>query len=269
MLIFQSIEFLIGIYLKNYIPASKHNSMKDNFSHDSGNYAKYRPQYPKELFQFIKSELHSHEKAWDCGTGNGQVAAELAQFMERVEATDISQNQIMNAQKKANILYSNQPAEKSSFNDKSFDLIIVAQAIHWFIFEQFYREVKRCLKPGGLFAVIGYGLFKSNAETNKIMQHFYNQIIGEYWDKERTYLDKNYRTIPFPFKEQQTPKFNQVYNWTIEHLLGYLRTWSAVEHYRKKHHKDPVAVIEPELRETFGASGKIEFPILFRLGKID
>lgn len=243
--------------------------MKDNFSHDSGNYAKYRPKYPEELFRFLKSELRSHEHAWDCGTGNGQVAAELAKFIARVDATDISQNQIQKALKKGNIHYSLQPAEKTSFPDHSFNLIVVAQAIHWFKFDEFYSEVKRCLKADGLFAVLGYGLFRSDAETNKIMQHFYNDIIGEYWDKERSYLDENYQTIPFPFTEQDTPEFIQEYNWSIDHLLGYLRTWSAVEHYRKKHHKDPVAIIEPQLRKTFGKSGKIEFPILFRLGKIE
>ena len=34
------------------------------------------------------------ENAWDCGTGNGQVAKILAGFFNEVQATDISQNQL-------------------------------------------------------------------------------------------------------------------------------------------------------------------------------
>lgn len=176
--------------------------MKDNFSHDSQNYAKYRPEYPQELFQFLHSKLAARTSAWDCGTGNGQVAAELAKFMDRVEATDISKNQLRHAIKKKNIHYSLQPAEQTNFPDKSFDLIVVAQAVHWFNFDHFYHEVKRCLKADGFFAVIGYGLFKSEKDTHQIIQHFYNEIIGKYWDTERSYLDENYLSIPFPFEEQ-------------------------------------------------------------------
>tara|TARA_R100000687_G_C6323682_1_gene106232 strand:+ start:348 stop:518 length:171 start_codon:yes stop_codon:yes gene_type:complete len=56
--------------------------MKDNFSSKSSSYAKYRPTYPQELYQFLKEKLHKTEKAWDCGTGNGQVAGALAKFFK-------------------------------------------------------------------------------------------------------------------------------------------------------------------------------------------
>ncbi len=89
--------------------------MKDNFSSQSGNYAKYRPGYPSDVYKFIKKNLSSYNRAWDCGTGNGQVAAELSAFFTKVEATDISANQLKNAINKENIHYSMQPAEKTEF----------------------------------------------------------------------------------------------------------------------------------------------------------
>ncbi|WP_291727473.1 class I SAM-dependent methyltransferase [Bernardetia sp.] len=104
--------------------------MKDNFSDNSQNYAIYRPSYPKEVFEIIYSHIEGKKIAWDCATGNGQVANILAQDFEKVYATDISQNQLKNAVQKENIVYSVEQAEKSSFEDNSFDLITVAQAIH-------------------------------------------------------------------------------------------------------------------------------------------
>lgn len=242
--------------------------MKDNFSSKSSSYAKYRPTYPQELYQFLKEKLDETEKAWDCGTGNGQVAGALAKFFKEVQASDISQQQLNNAIRQPNIHYSVQTAEKTNFPDNSFDLISVAQAIHWFNFEAFYKEVARVLKPDGIIAVIGYSLFKSNPKTNEVILKFYHDIVGPFWDEERKYLDEKYKTIPFPFIEIESPRFEQEYQWTFTHLIGYLKTWSAVKHYEKANGENPVDLIEEELKATFGAKNKVVFPILFRLGKL-
>ncbi|MGA9324742.1 MAG: class I SAM-dependent methyltransferase [Salegentibacter sp.] len=242
--------------------------MKDNFSSHSSEYARYRPGYPPELFEFLINTVRDKEIAWDCGTGNGQVAAELAKFFLKVDASDISRQQLENALEKPNINYSIQRAEKTNFPDDHFDLITVAQAIHWFDFEAFYAEVRRTLKPEGVLAVMGYGLFRSNDATDKVIKHFYEQIIGPYWDEERRYLEEEYKSIPFPFEELKTPQFEHRLQWSFEHLLGYLNSWSAVKHYEKAENRNPVALIEQELRKSFGNEGEVIFPILFRVGKL-
>ena len=122
--------------------------------------------------------MNSFEIAWDCGTGNGQVAEKIAEFFSHVEATDISKNQLQNAVKKSNITYSIQSAEKTNFENDQFDLIISAQAVHWFNFEAFYSEVKRCLKPDGLIVIMGYALFKSNLEIDAVIVDFYDHIVA-------------------------------------------------------------------------------------------
>ncbi|MCL6220174.1 class I SAM-dependent methyltransferase [Zunongwangia pacifica] len=242
--------------------------MKDNFSHQSANYANFRPQYPKSIFDEIKKHLNHHHHAWDCATGNGQVARELSTFFDRVEATDISENQLKEAPKLGNINYSIQQAEKVNFPNKSFDLITVAQAIHWFKFDEFYTEVKRTLKDNGILAVLGYSLFRSNPETNKIIDHFYYNIIGPYWDEERKYLDDGYTSIPFPFQEISTPQVYFKEEWEFERLVGYLKTWSAVKHFSDKNGFNPVDDIYQQLKESFGDENFIEFPIILKIGKL-
>ena len=240
--------------------------MKDNFSGHADEYAKYRPSYPDEVYKFLKLKLSGFDCAWDCATGNGQVAIRLSEFFKRVEATDISKQQMEQAVKKPNIHFSVQPAENVRFRDNFFDLIIVAQAVHWFDFDQFYSEVKRCLKPGGMVVLMGYQLLSSNSETNKVIQYFYENIVGPYWDEERKHLDANYLSIPFPFTLMESPDFQITYTWKIEHLLGYLRTWSAVKHYEKVNGEDPVLIVENDLRKSFGPENKVTFPIIFRAG---
>lgn len=242
--------------------------MKDNFSLHSDEYAQFRPGYPEELFQFLQGKVSGKERAWDCGTGNGQVAGKLSTFFGEVYATDISVQQLMQATDRPNIHYSKQRAEETNFHDSFFDLVTVAQAIHWFDFQKFYEEVRRTTKPEGMIAVLGYGLFESNKATDQVIQHFYNDIIGSYWDEERRYLDEEYKSIPFPFREIQTPDFNHEMSWSLERLVGYLSTWSAVKHYEKTHGKNPVDLIYKDLQQSFGEIGRINFPILFRMGHV-
>ncbi len=77
--------------------------MKDYFSASSEEYAQFRPTYPPELFHFLQKLCNAKQRAWDCGTGNGQAAGELANFFEQVYATDISINQLSQAVQKPNI----------------------------------------------------------------------------------------------------------------------------------------------------------------------
>ena len=54
--------------------------LKDLFSKQAEDYAKYRPVYPKELFEYILQFVTEKNTAWDCATGNGQAAFALAQY---------------------------------------------------------------------------------------------------------------------------------------------------------------------------------------------
>jgi len=244
--------------------------MKDNFSTQSDKYAKYRPTYPSDLFELINSKVKNKRNAWDCGTGNGQVAYELAKTFDWVFATDISQSQIDNALKADNISYSAQPAEKTNFDNDLFDLIVVAQAIHWFDFDKFYAEVKRTAKESALICVVGYGKLEISEQIDNVIADFYDNAIGKYWDKERKYIDENYKTIPFPFDEIQTPNFVNIQHWTLEHLIGYLNTWSAVKHFIKQNNYNPMEEWQKDIEQLWGNEQvkQVHFPLLLRIGRI-
>ncbi|MEX1135844.1 MAG: class I SAM-dependent methyltransferase [Balneolales bacterium] len=243
--------------------------MKDHFSTESGNYARYRPTYPPELFEWLIRLVKDRKSCWDCGTGTGQVAASLSGYFKKVHATDISRSQIDHAVKRENITYSIAKAEHTSFPDNYFDLIVVAQAIHWFDFDKFFLEAKRTIKPGGVLTIIGYSVIKINDELDKVILDFYKNIIGPYWDEERKYIDEEYKTIPFPFNEVKTPPFEMRTRWSLDELTGYLRTWSAVKHYIKANGIDPVEDLKGRLSQYWHEPIQdVKFPLLMRVGKI-
>lgn len=244
--------------------------MKDLFSSQSDQYAAFRPDYPQALFDHILQFVPGRENAWDCGTGNGQVAVKLAAYFQQVYATDISGNQLQEAQAHPRIEFKQESAEATTAADNRFDLITVAQAIHWFDFDAFYTEVRRTAKPNAILAVLGYGLLQINPALDAVIAELYTAMLGTYWDPERRYIDEHYQTIPFPFPEIEPVAFAHAIDWTFEHLTGYLRTWSAVKHYQKAWAEDPVALISGKLQEAWGKEilHTIRFPILSRLGRV-
>lgn len=243
--------------------------MKDNFSSQSAEYAVYRPTYPQELYDFLFSLVSEKDAAWDCATGNGQVARILAQHFQKVYATDISEKQLSQALQLPNILFKVESSDRADVPDDSFDLVTVAQAIHWFNFEAFYAEVKRTLKPDGVIAVVGYGLMLIDKKVDQVIHKLYEDILGKYWDSERRYIEEGYKTIPFPFEEVTAPHFQIKTTWSFSQMIGYLNTWSSLQHYKKANERNPLEYLMTELKDAWGddAEKEVRFPILLRVGR--
>jgi hypothetical protein len=245
-------------------------AQKDLFSGHSSLYAAFRPAYPDSLYQFIFSHLKDNKTAWDCATGNGQVARYLSKHFKNVYATDLSQQQLDNAFPADNIQYSISPAEKTPFQDNQFDLITVGQALHWFNREQFYNEVNRVGKPGAMIAVWGYALLFIEPDIDQVIMDFYTNVVGPYWDDARRLVENEYKTIPFPFEEIETPPFFIDVEWNLDHLTGYLESWSATQKYMKATNINPIPSITERLKPLWSDDDpkNVSFPLFLRLGKI-
>ncbi|MBC7851346.1 MAG: class I SAM-dependent methyltransferase, partial [Chitinophagaceae bacterium] len=214
---------------------------KDLFSSQSSAYARFRPVYPDELYQYILQFVGARNRAWDVATGNGQAAVVLATFFERVDATDISAKQISEAVADPRINYAVGSAEQSAFEQESFDLITVAQAYHWLDPIAFRSEVKRVGKKESIVAVWGYHIPQStNKELNIVINDFYKNVVGTYWDSERRFVDERYETVQFNFEELPTTDFSINVEWHAEQLIGYLNSWSSVQHFIKANGYNPI-----------------------------
>lgn len=226
----------------------------EHFADNASAYHQFRPHYPDELFQYLFSLSEKHELAWDVGTGNGQAAIALSEYFREVIATDLKQEQLDVAEHRENIQYIACPAEKAPISDYSLDLITVAQALHWFNLNNFYAEVRRTLKPGGILAAWCYNLPSISPAIDAVVHHLYADILGDtYWPKERHYIDENYQTIPFPFPKIKTPRFTIERSLNFTQWIGYLNTWSALHEYQNKNKgKNPLDFIIHDLEKIWG-----------------
>jgi len=245
-------------------------NFEDHFSKHSGQYAQYRPQYPDEIYAYLASIAPGHTLAWDCGTGNGQAAVGLAKYFDKVYATDASAEQIALAYTHNKVDYRVEPAEHVSLSASSTDLVTVAVAVHWFNFEEFYREVKRVLNPEGILAVWTYYLTEISPEIDQLVFRYYAEIVKDFWPERIRYLEERYQTIPFPFEEIAPPSFVMEINWNLIQFAGFLNSWSATQRYKAESGHHPLEIIWPQLTAAWGDENEprlIRWPLHFRIGR--
>jgi SAM-dependent methyltransferase len=246
-------------------------SFKDHFSTRSADYVAYRPIYPIAVADYLASLCASPNVALDVGCGTGQLSILLAEHFAQVIATDASARQIESAGPHARVEYRVAPAERSGLPDASVDLVTAAQAAHWFDLPAFYAEVRRIGRPGGILALITYGVVQADPEIDPVVGHFYKDVVGPYWPPERRHVENGYRDFDFPFQEFAAPPLAIEVSWRATDLIGYADTWSAVRAAEKALGREPIESFQRDLLKAWGDPEQlrtIRFPLSFRIGRI-
>jgi SAM-dependent methyltransferase len=193
----------------------------------------------------------------------------LAFVFDRVIATDASEKQIANAEPHERVEYRVAPAENSGIESGTVDLIMVAQALHWFDLGRFYAEARRVLKPDGVLAASAYNLLHINPAIDEVVNRYYYEVVGPFWPQERKLVEQ-FDNLPFPFHEIAPPKFEMTAQWNLDHLVGYLRTWSSTQRFIAAKGSDPLKEIMDGLCAAWGTPERtrnVIWPLTLRIGR--
>ncbi|KAL0346180.1 UNVERIFIED_CONTAM: putative methyltransferase DDB [Sesamum radiatum] len=218
--------------------------MAQLFIKQAEQYSKGRPSYPQELFNFIAAKTPSHDLAWDVGTGSGQAA------------------------KSDNI-----------GSESSFDLVTIAQAMHWFDLPAFYQQVKWVLKkPNGVIAAWVYTIPELNPTVDSLFNRFYTIDAGPYWESPRKLVDQKYETIDFPFEPVDGLEHNAPFRFSSEKVMDlegyftYFGSWSAYQTAKEKGVELLTQNVLEDFKRAWNEDGKlhktISFLIYLRIGKV-
>jgi SAM-dependent methyltransferase len=227
-------------------------AFKDLFSGHASDYARFRPTYPPELFDWLADASPARRLAVDVGTGSGQAAVGLAAHFERVIGIDPSAEQVAHARPHPGVEYRVAPAEDTGLEAASVDLLLAAQAFHWFRAEPFFDEASCVLSPGGVLALVSYELSRVTPEVDAVVDGLYRSL-DPYWEPERRLVGEGYASVEVPFPEIPAPAFAMVSRWSMTDLLGYLGTWSALRRSTDATGVNPIDRIAPALAAAWGS----------------
>ena len=124
-------------------------------------YAKYRDIYPDVFYQKIADRglCVKGQKVLDLGTGTGVLPRNMYKYGAKWTATDISPEQIEQAEKLAkeagmDIAFKAVSAEKIDFPDETFDVLTACQCFFYFDHEKVAPEFARILKKDGKLVIL-------------------------------------------------------------------------------------------------------------------
>ncbi|KAL0428470.1 UNVERIFIED_CONTAM: putative methyltransferase DDB [Sesamum latifolium] len=214
--------------------------MAQLFIKQAKQYSVGRPSYPQELFNFIASKTLSHDLAWDVGTG----AAKLPNLQATKHKIPMHFLSMSMAELQDNI-----------GSESSFDLVTIAQAMHWFDLPTFYQQVKWVLKkPNGVIAAWCYTVPEVNPTVDSLFNRFYtiDAVDG---------LEHN---GPFRFSSEKV--------MDLESYFTYLRSWSAYQTAKEKGVELLTENVLEDFKRAWNEDGKfqktVSFPIYLRIGKV-
>ena len=242
------------------------------FGAGSAAYAAARPHYPADLFAFVAAHCRCHTRAWDCACGNGQAARGLAQHFAQVCATDLSAGQLAATAAHPAIHYSVQSAEAPAFAPGSFDLVCVAQALHWFDLACFWPAVQRVLRPGAIVAAWGYSWFTVTPAVDQVIDSVLRPRLQPYWAPQNQLLWDGYRAVAWPFAPIAAPSFAIAVTWTADQLWAYIGSWSAARQCSAAEGVSALAEARAALLAAWGdphTPRRVTMPLAVRMGQWD
>ncbi|KAF9002629.1 S-adenosyl-L-methionine-dependent methyltransferase [Hymenopellis radicata] len=268
---------------------------------DATIYAASRPTYPKALFDYIfayhgtgippnvkalspertaKGRVVASprwEQAVDLGCGTGQATTELTRF-KKVIGIEPGEKMISSAKSHildtlgkdalAQFTFVQSAAEKlDCLEDQSTDMVIAAQACHWFDWSKLWPELSRVIRPGGTGAFWVYSEFrltKYPSLTPLISEFMQGEdpatSLGPHWQRPgRTILENHLVDVPAPPTDLGFGEMDRIYFTGAYHsgfpranvfpvilrnattwggLLGYLRTASSLHTFHERYPED-------------------------------
>lgn len=147
------------------------------FSDRAADYVKFRPQYPLEAMRAaLGSHVAGHRaRVADVGAGTGISARLLARCGAAVWAVEPNAAMRAAAEPDPSVTWIDGTAEATALEPRSVDVVVAAQAFHWFRPEPALREFSRILAPGGHVALV----WNLRDETDPFT-HEYSSIMRRY-----------------------------------------------------------------------------------------
>lgn len=208
------------------------------FAGTASSYARFRPPYPSELLDSLVAAPTGHRRLVDLGSGTGELARPLARAFGEILAVELEPEMVEVGIGRAagdhigNITWSIGKAETTELEPASADLITVGSAFHWMDRELVLDKAAASLALGGVFAVVGGNSPWTGKEP---WQQLIVSVIEDVVGPRRRAGAGEFRKPSDPhgvvmarhgFSDVTQHDFLTPYSWTLDGILGYLKSTS-------------------------------------------
>lgn len=116
-------------------------------------YDRGRPSYPREAAAWLTDAQPL--SVLELGAGTGKLTEQLVALGHDVHATDPDPEMLAKlAERLPEVRTSQASAEEIPAGDRTYDVVVSAQAFHWFDLDRALPEIARVLKAGGLLSLV-------------------------------------------------------------------------------------------------------------------
>ncbi|MBI3553671.1 MAG: methyltransferase domain-containing protein [Elusimicrobia bacterium] len=230
---------------------------EDRFSEVAGDYARFRPSYPKMLLDWIAltAGLKRGSFVADVGCGTGIATRLWAERGFSVVGVDPNERMLAAARGQGGAEYRRGDACATGLPDASQDMVSVAQAFHWFELDKAVAEFARVLKPEGRCCAFW------NLRAREPLQLAYERVLGAHctdWEEH----PRGRQTISAILAHARTfaaseAQFTSSQPMDREAFFGRVRSASYVAHGLKE--PDAFWDAVDKLFDEFEKDGMIQF----------
>lgn len=234
------------------------------FTDRVADYVKYRPTYPREVVAFLHATcgLAPDARVADVGAGTG-ISARL--FLDAGHAVvAVEPNQAMRSAADAwlenyrDYTSVSGTAEATTLDDASVDLVIAAQAFHWFDPSTTRREFARILKPGGLVALFWNSRLLDGTPFLTGYEALLRRFSDDYQAVAERYPDDDEMSAWFGDAFAHSARFPNAQRLDFDGLKGRLMSSSYAPKVGHPNHEPMLAALR-DLFDRTALEGTVEF----------
>lgn len=168
-------------------------------------------------------------RALDVACGTGQSSRALTEIADHVDAVDVSPEMIAEAEPHERVSYHTGRAEAVPFPDRTFDLVTVGLAFHWFDQADFLREAHRVLQTDAWLVIYNSGFTGDMSEDPAFRDWSHDDYPARFpTPPRRSYTVTLEDAEPLGFVVRGSESFAHDERMQAEQLASYLLTQTNV-----------------------------------------
>lgn len=234
------------------------------FSNRVADYVRYRPDYPLAVVDTLRQHC-----GWsgpvdiaDLGSGTGLSALGFLDAGHHVLGVEPNGEMRQAAETllraRENFTSIDGRAEATTLADRSVDLVIAAQAFHWFDVSAVATETDRILRPGGYRAVLWNLRRTTGSEFLDGYEALLQRFGTDYAAVSERYADSQALARYFGERGHDEYRFDHAQHFDFEGLRGRLLSSSYTPAREHPNHLPMLEALQ-SLFEATAANGKVAF----------